>query len=143
MKWDRIGRTVANVTNLKRLKAEDFEEDYQDLVNQLALILNPFLEQIAAAFNHGIDFDNLNQEVITFTTKLVSGVPVTKVAAKSTLKTRLRGMTVISAVNNTDNTFPIGAPFITYKLTSNGFEVLHITGIPDNKEFAFTVITKG
>lgn len=134
---------MANVTNLKRLKAEDFEDDYQSLVNQLALILNPFLEQIAAAFNHGIDFDNLNQEVITFTTKLASGVPVTKISAKSTLKTRLKGMTVISAVNKTDGTFPTGAPFITYKLTTNGFDVLHITGIPDNKEYTFTVITKG
>jgi len=56
---------MAKVNNIKRLVAEDFDQDYQDLVRQIAYTTNPFFEQITQAFNKSIDFENLNQDLVT------------------------------------------------------------------------------
>jgi hypothetical protein len=140
----QIGHIVANVTNLKRLKAEDFDEDNQTLVSQLALNLNPFLEQVAAAFNKNIDFSNLNQEVLTLQTKVTAaGIPVDKLEVKSSIKSKIKGIQVISVTNNTDDVTLSGAPFVTYALTTVGFNITHITGLVADKKYSITLIVIG
>ena len=135
---------MAKVNNIKRIVAEDFEQEDQELVKQLGFSLNPMLEQLTSAFNKGIDFDNLNQEVSIFeTTVNASGVPLSELSLKVSLRTKLKGTSIISVQNLTDGTLLAGAPFINYELVANGIKINQITGLVANKKYRITSILIG
>lgn len=133
------------LNDIKRLSTDDFPRDQAALVSKLAFALNPFLEQISTMFNKNIDFDNLNQEVINVTVELdSSGVPKTLTDIKSNLKTKVRGLVCIRAVNlENDGTFPTNAPFVSYTVLGNLTRIQHVTGIPANKRYTLTLISYG
>lgn len=133
------------LNNIKRIIKEDFAKDDREFVDKLSFVLNPFLEQIANIFNKNIDFDNLNQEVITFTVDLdTNGLPKTQTQVKITLKTRIKGLVVINALNLTnDGTFPSGCPFITYSISGDLLTVQHVTGLPANKRYNLSAVVIG
>lgn len=59
------------LSNLKRITKEDFPSADQDLVDKLAYVLNPFLDQIQQAFNKQITTtDNLSRELTTITVNM-------------------------------------------------------------------------
>lgn len=135
---------MAKVTNIKRLVKEDFEADDQELVDKLAFSLNPFLEQVSAAFNKGIDDDNLNQQSMFIETELnANGVPKVPLQIKVDLKVKVKGTRVILAQNLTDGTFPTGTPFITFTINNNLLTVQHIAGIPADKKYRLSIILIG
>ena len=133
------------LNDIKRIRTEDFEQEDRDLIGKLAFALNPFLEQISAAFNKNIDFENLNQEVLAMTVEVdATGVPKTLTDLKSSLKSRVSGLQVIKAVNlEGDGTFLTSAPFITFTLVGNLIRVQHVTGLPANKRYNLTMISYG
>lgn len=131
---------MAKVNNLKRINTSDFPDKYQDLIGSLSFSLNPLLEQVTNAFNKGIDYDNLNRELITVdVTVNGSGVPTTSLEIRTSLKTRLKGSVIISAINLTDSTLLTGAPFLNYDLTTNGVVVKQITGLAANKKYSLNI----
>lgn len=133
------------LNDIKRLTTDDFSKKDAQLVSRLAFALNPFLEQISTIFNKNIDFDNLNQEVITFTVELdASGIPKTQTDLRSTLKTKVRGIQCIRAQNlENDGTFPSSGVLVSFTTNGSLTRVNHITGIPANKRYSLTVITIG
>lgn len=133
------------LNNIKRIITEDFPKDDRVLVEKLSFALNPFLEQISTIFNKNVDFDNLNQEVLTFTIQLDSnGIPKTQTQIKTSLKTKIRGILVIKLTNlENDSTFPTGAPFITYSVAADLITIQHVTGIPANKRYTISAIAIG
>lgn len=135
---------MAKVNNIKRIIAEDFDSDYQNLIRQLSFTLNPLLEQLTNAFNKNIDFDNLNQEIIPIQTEVdSSGVPKSTLEVKTTLKTKIKGIMVISAINLTDGALLVGAPFINYDLITGGFKIKQVTGIVPNKSYSLSILLIG
>jgi len=116
------------VTNLKRLVVEDFESDDQEMITKVAFSYNPLIEQITQAFNGNIDFDNLNQEVLTFEVELdATGKPKADIELRSSLRGKPRGTVVIRAENLTlDGTFPTAVPFITFSIADKNIEL----GVP-------------
>lgn len=135
---------MAKVNNIKRIIAEDFDSDYQDLVRQLSFSINPLLEQITNAFNKNIDFENLNQEVSIIETSVdSSGAPKIELQVKVNLKTRLKGVHVINVENLTDDALLTGAPFINQELITGGFKVNQITGLIADKKYRLTLILIG
>lgn len=129
------------VNNLKRIVAEDFESDDQDLIRKLSFSLNPMLEQITQAFNKNIDFDNLNMEIMYLTVEVDStGIPKSSTFIKNPLKTRIRGVTVINAENQSNSNLLTGSPFIAYTLVANGITVNQITGLSANCKYRLTLI---
>ena len=136
---------MARVTNLKRLVKEDFAPEEQDLIEKLSFSINPLTEQLTAAFNKGIDFENLNQQYSIIDVEFNNfGVPKITVELKYQLRTKLKGIYVIGAQNLTDTTFPTGAPFITYALKNNSIlEILHVTGIPADKMYRLSMVLIG
>lgn len=133
------------ITNLKRLIKEDFAEKDQDLVSKLAFSINPFLEQISNIFNKNIDFDNLNQELLSFEVTVDNnGKPALATELKYTLRTRPKGMQVIRAENISGTAgYPTGTPFITYDFNNENIRVLNVAGLPANKKFRLQVILIG
>jgi hypothetical protein len=132
------------ITNLKRLIIEDFDKDDQNLVSKIAFSLNPLMEQLTTAFNKGIDFDNLNQQYSSFTVAVDSlGNTQVPVQIKYDLKTKLKGIQVISAENLTDTTYPTGSPFISYQINANLITIMNITGLPANRTFRLSIVLIG
>lgn len=138
---------MANVNNIKRIVKEDFNEEDQELVDKLAFALNPFLEQVSAAFNKGIDDSNLRQQTTSIDVEVGSnGVPKTPLQIKinpELLRTRIIGTRVVLAQNLTDSTFPTGTPFLTFNVVNNLINVLHVAGLPPDKKFRLSVILMG
>lgn len=135
---------MANVTNLKRLVIEDFDKDDQPVAQKIAFSYNPLMEQLTAAFNKGIDFDNLNQQLSSVIINVDgTGAPVIPVQLKYDLKTKIKGTQVISVENLTDNTFPTAQPFISYSINSNLITINNVTGLPSGKDFRLSVILYG
>jgi hypothetical protein len=135
---------MAKVTNIKRIIKDNFQQKDQELVEALAFSINPFSEQIVAAFDKGINFDNLNQELLTFKTRVnAQQVPIVKLDIKTTLKTRIQGCTIINVQNITDASLLTSAPFISYNLSQSGITITQILGIVPNKDYNITVILIG
>lgn len=133
------------VNNLKRISIEDFEQEDQDLVNKLAFAINPLFDLITSALAKNLDFDNLNQETITFDVEVDSaGKPKAKLELRNNLKTKPKGLHVIRAENlQLDGTFPTAAPFVTISFVNNNLSVEHVAGIPPNKKYRLTVVSIG
>lgn len=135
---------MANVTNLKRLIKEDFPEEFQELVDKLAFSYNPLMEQLTAAFNNGIDFNNLSQQYAVITLKVdASGIPSTAAEFKYSLKTRIKGVQCIRAENLSDTTSLTGAPFVSFTTKNDLIQITQITGLVADKQYRLSLVVIG
>lgn len=127
------------VPELRRLKKEDFDSQYQELVDKLAFPLNLFMEQTQSALNKGIDFQNLNREVVEvdlISTALNAPLITTKINTR--LKTKIAGCHCINAQNvdlNDPSAEVTGTPFITFTENSGLMTVNKVYGLPTGVKF--------
>lgn len=134
---------MATPPRVNRLQKENFSKDDQDLVESLASSLNPFMEQTKQALDKKLNFDNLNQELITFNITVdADGLPSPAVQWKSGLLTQVAGCQVISAISS-PAVYPDGAPFLTVAQNGQIVSVLHITGLPAGVKYKLTVLSIG
>lgn len=134
---------MATSPRINRIQKENFGKDDQDLVESLASSLNPFMEQTKQAFDGRIDFNNLNQELITFTVTVdSSGIPKTGVQWKSKLLSSIAGCAVISTISS-PTVYPTGAPYLTFLQNGDIVTVQHITGLPADVKYKVTVLSIG
>lgn len=137
--------------DLRQIKKEDFDSKDQKLVDQIAFPINNFMQQVINIFKNGIDYTNLNQQVVTFTISVnPDGAPVSPVAFKNILTTKVIGMICINATNVSSTLrTPDSTPFMTF--TSNG-SLISITnisgvGIPEGQTnsdtYTFTILSIG
>jgi hypothetical protein len=118
---------MAKLSEVKRIRSEDYPGDFKEFAGKLGFLLNPFLDQLVRAFNRNITIsDNLNQEIRNIDiTVNVNGVPERQVAFQKQVLTRTAGITVIRAFNRVQpNAAPVSAPFVTF--TDDG-QVINIT----------------
>lgn len=137
---------MAKLSATRRVVKEDYDKQFQPLIDKLAFTLNPLFDQLASAFNKGITIeDNLNMEVRDITVKVdANGVPTSNTSFKSLLKTKLKGMVVLRAINVTDGTvFPVGQPFINYAQNQDVISIQHVTGLQANQSYTLNVMTIG
>jgi hypothetical protein len=124
----------------KRLVVEDFDQASQTMIGKLASILNPMVDQLNSGLHNNLDYNNLNQQIITFNVTVNTlGVPTSPLQLNSTINTPVQGMTVINAVNNTDATPLVGAPFISFTRSTNVLYINQITGLAAGKGYSITV----
>lgn len=130
------------LNNATQIKSEDYNSEYQELVDQLAETLNPFMQEVVELSDDRIDFENRVEVLkkITLTVD-VSGKPVLNDKV-NTGKTDIRGIQVIAAFNLTNNTiYPTGQPFISYRILSGGIiQMLNIVGLPADNKFQLTLV---
>jgi len=139
---------MADIGNLRRIMAEDFQEDHRQTVSLLAEVLNPFMQEIIASYTNNINFDNLNQEIITFKVLVdANGIPVNaggtaiKKQVKLNLARRAKGLLVINAKNQDDTShYPTANPFIDFVQQSTILQVNNIKGLQALEEYELTII---
>ena len=133
---------MAKITTDIQIRSEDYQDDDQQLIDQLGQTLNPFIQEVAQLFDERIGFDNTDQELrsVEFTVDS-NGVPVLNDKIV-TGKQQVRGTQVISAFNLTNNTvYPTSQPFISYRVLSGGvIQVLNITGLPAGNRFRMNIV---
>jgi hypothetical protein len=142
---------MARIPDLRLIKKEDFDSKDQKLIDQIAFPINNFMQQVINVLKNGVDFTNLNQQIISFTISVDAfGVPVSPISFKNTLNTKIQGLVCINAVNQTTTSrFPQSTPFISYTLNNNVIIITNIAGlgIPSGQTnsdvYTFTVLTYG
>lgn len=133
------------LSNIKRIVKEDFDTDDQAVAERIGYIVNGVFDQLSIAFNKNIDFDNLNQEILSFDIIVDSnGIPKNKTSIKTQLN-NVRGLICIRATPRNSNVYVNSAPFISYLINSSErtLSIQHITGIPADKPFNLVVIAIG
>lgn len=137
---------MAKLNVTKRIVAEDFEEEDQGLITKLAFTLNSFFEQVAFAFNKNITIeDNLNMEIkeVVITVN-ASGFPTTQAQFQSSLRTKVRGLLVLRAFNQTNpGTYPTSAPFISFEQNNNLLTIQHVTGLQAAESYKLQILSFG
>jgi len=133
----------------KRLYEKDFDEEYQQLVSDLAGTINTSFENIYLALSNRLSFsDNFGSSIIDVIievddfgrVKNGNTFKINKLADNSTSK--VLGLQVIKAVNISNNgKYPEGTPFITFRQSEDIITIDNITSLPINTSFKITVLT--
>lgn len=144
---------MASISDIKRIVKEDFPTQYQDLIDKLAYVLNPFLDDVSSAFNGDISVDNLTRQYASCTIQttksstsyLVNNIstggtisPPTKI--RSNLTNQLQGINVLNVVNLTNPaSYPLGAVQLCWTINSGIITITNVTGLPDGQKFTLTL----
>lgn len=135
------------LSSFKRLDRQDFDQQYQDLIDKLGFVLNNDIQGIYSALNGGLSLaDNLLCTIKDVPVVVdENGIP--KNSAQFQIdKTNMRvlGCQVVNAINTTDsNTYPTGAPFINFTPGTQSVTINHVTGLQPNQNYTLTVIAYG
>ncbi len=131
------------INNINQIRSEDYDSDYNDLVDQLAETLNPFMQEVFELADGRIDFENRVENIKTIQITVDdNGTPVLndKIATENT--NGVRGIQVVSAFNLTNATiYPTSQPFISYTILAGGFvRVNNITGLQANNKYQLNLV---
>lgn len=128
------------LSNTSQIRAEDFKEEYEELITQLGSTLNFFMQEVVDLSDKRINFDNKEENLIQFDVTVDSSGKPTQQTRVNTGRDRVIGTQVINAVN-TNSVFATSCPFINFKPLGGGLiEVSNITGLPANNKFRITAI---
>jgi len=134
------------LSNIKRIVKEDFADDDQAVAEKMGYVINAVFDQLAQGFNKGIDFDNLNQEILSITTEVdINGIPKSKTSVKVSLKTSIKGLICIRALAKNPAIYASSTPFLSYEINSTESTLLikNIAGLPKDQVFYLTVLAIG
>jgi hypothetical protein len=125
----------------KKIKVEDFSSKDQPLVSKLGYIINDFTESIYFLLQKGIDFTNLNRQIVTITVNMDSSAKlVNPPQIAYDLKNKPQGITCVYAQNTKDSTvFPISAPFVTWQIANNRVTLTNISGLQANSQYILSL----
>lgn len=140
---ERIETNMAKVPDLKRITAEDFPKDDQELVKKLGFVINSFHEQTRDALNRNVNFENLAQEIktLSFSTN-ETGQPLNPPSFKSTLNSRVQGILPIRTVITSSNTASAAEnPIITWSQAINVITITNIGGLLPETGYELTILT--
>jgi len=133
---------MGRLSNVRRIIAEDFPAESQEVISRLGGVINYFMEEVVQLSNGNVDFENLDQQLLTFEVQVnPDGTPIINDKIL-TEKINPNGLQVIKAQNLTNNTvYPTGQPFISFTPSGDGFlKINNITGLPADNKFFITVV---
>lgn len=131
------------LSNTRQIRAEDYDDEYTDLITQLGSILNSFMQEVVELTDGRIDFENLNQNIKTFDITVdSSGVPIQTPFKVGLGKTGVRGIQVISTYNLTNSTgYPTSQPYINFTpIGGDLIRIQSVTGLLPNQKYQLTIL---
>jgi hypothetical protein len=130
---------------ITRIRSEDFPEESRPLVSKLASALNNFMDETIFLLSGKVDFQNLNQQVTTFSiTTDASGKVINPPSIRSSLRSKVIGIIPISVTNlNNPTSYPSATPLVSFTINNNIVKILAITGLSASQAYGFTVILVG
>lgn len=130
-----------------KILTNDFPAEYKKLVDQLAGILNDYLDSQSAAMTNQLSLaDNLYCEIREISIKLDANYkPIINTSMKlQIIQGRIQGLQVIQVVN--EDNIAIGAtaaPYIDFTQNESLVTVNKIVGLPINYNFRVKLIVWG
>jgi hypothetical protein len=133
--------------SIKRIFKQDFESQFQNLVEQLSFIINSNTEVLFQALNNGLTFeDNIFSETKTLAVTVDStGAPTKSLSFQNTLGSSITGLQVINAVSTAKGAsiYPTGGIFCSFSQNGQTVTINNITGLPANVAFSISIVTYG
>lgn len=125
----------------KTLRAEDFKSEERTLIDKVAYVINPTFEEIYRILTNGVDFDNLNRQIIDVNVLIgVTGLVQNSPQLKTTINGKVKGLNVINAINlNNPSIYPIQAPFVSFTTNGSILTILNVSGLPVSSQFRLTL----
>lgn len=138
---------MAKLPSFRRLFKQDYDQEYQGLVDQLSNSLNYGVEVLYNALNNNLTFeDNFKGNVNTVSVTLNSdGTPKARTTYSLGNTFQATGTLVLNASNQTNSTvYPDGGIFVSFQqVGSSEVQINHVTGLPADNTFELTIITFG
>lgn len=137
---------ILKLASFKRIFKTNFKPEFQDLVETLASSLNDGIDGLYDALNGKLTLsDNLYCNVTDITVKVDStGTPTTPTSFPVSLKTKVIGIQVIDARNQSDSTtFPTSGVFVSFSAGNNKVNINNVTGLQPNTPYNLKIITWG
>lgn len=133
--------------NFRRIFRQDFEEQFQSLVDQLASTININFETLYQALDNRISLkENVFSSVVDVQVVVdASGKPTSQTAGKvDSFLTTIIGMSVISVTNLTNpNGYPTSGVTISFSPQSGGFLINNITGLIPGDKYQLKIVAFG
>ena len=122
---------MARIPDLRTIKTEDFDKKDQGMVDKIAFPFNNFMQQVIGVFKNGIDYNNLNRQVVTVTVSVDStGTPIGTIQFRNNLATKIQGIICMRALNQSPNIrYPASQPFISWSENNSVITIVNISGI--------------
>jgi len=137
---------MGRVPDIKRIRKEDFDEKNQPMIERLAYSINTFMDQVIFLLNKNVDFQNLNQQIITYNITInSSGNLVNPPNIRTSLKSKPAGVICISATNvNNPSIFPTSQPFVSIGIINNStVSIENISGLQSDSAYQLTLLIIG
>jgi hypothetical protein len=132
--------------SFRRLMAQNFEQQYQNLINTLSLSLNNGIQVLYDTFNNEITFrDNVKCTVVDVTLQVDStGKPIQGGAFTLTFTGNVDGIfvTMVTNVNN-PTTYPTGAVQVFGQQNMTTYNINNVTGLQANTSYTIRIIALG
>lgn len=132
---------MSKLPGVKRIREEEYDTDYSDLISKLAFILNSFMDNVTNTINGRLDSENMMRDIVTVDVNIKSdGTLLNKPQVKTKLS-QIKGIQVIKAINlNNTNTYPTNSPFVSYGLKNSGVvELLNVSGLQNDSKYRLTL----
>jgi hypothetical protein len=129
--------------NTTKINASDYPEEDQQTMDQFGEIYNLFVDEVENILNKNIDFENLNQELITIDIQVdSSGKPLSGGRVNVPSKPQPQGFQVIRAVNlSNQSKYVKSQPFISYAPLGTGLtNILNVSGLEANDKYRIWAI---
>lgn len=128
----------------RRIFKTDYAEDYQELVDKLAVSINYGFDTVYDALNKNLTFDdNIACTIASFTVTVdIYGVPVKKNTQfkLSEKQKSIQGLIVIDCYEEKKNLPPPSAPFITFLKSENNVLIKNIKGLTADTSYVIKVL---
>lgn len=136
---------MAQPPNIRRIRSEDFEQEYQGLIQKLSYALNEFIDQTIFVLDKKVDFRNLNQQVVDIDVRTDgTGALVNPPAIRTTVNGKVIGLSVINATNLLNsNIIPTAQPFLQFTIGESSVSILKASGLQANSQYRLKVLLIG
>jgi hypothetical protein len=129
---------MARLPTIRRIRREDFDKKYYDLLDGLLYAINTFFESVVAALNRGLTFrENMQAQVQDLTVT----APVTDASFKRELALPCTGIMVVAVTNiNNPGELLSTSPFAQFVNTDGGIRITNITGLTAGQKYRVRLI---
>lgn len=140
---------MATPPNIRRIRTEDFDAEQRALIERLSYAINEFQDQTIFNLNKGLDFQNLNQDVIDVELNIDgSGNIINPPTINTSLKTKARLVFVGNAVNlQNPQVIPTSQPFVSFTVDTTAagqiVRLLGVTGLQNNSQYRLSLLIIG
>jgi hypothetical protein len=132
--------------NFRRIIKQDFQKEFQELIERLSVSINNGFDVMFEALNNKISLqNNIMCTVIDLEIEpTAAGIPKNTTQFTLTYDGRT-SIVLVGKLENltTSSSYPTSAPFVSWTQTDKILQVNHITGLTANNKYSVRIVAFG